>query len=226
MEKKSFIISLIGRPNVGKSSLFNRLLHRSTRAITDMPGVTRDRHYAVLNFEVDAKDSSKFLPEGVLIDTGGFYPEGVDLNESSSSTDKFFNLMTDHAQIAIQESDLVLLVCDVREGLLPFDESIANYIRAKKKNFFVVLNKYDGNHLDGEVPQFYSLGVNDDEIFPVSAAHGLGVETLREKIQEEAHYFVNKESRDLSIQKGIVPRENVISKVAIVVGQMLVNRRY
>ena len=114
MEKKSFIISLIGRPNVGKSSLFNRLLHRSTRAIThDMPGVTRDRHYAVLNFEVDAKDSSKFLPEGVLIDTGGFYPEGVDLNESSSSTDKFFNLMTDHAQIAIQESDLVLLVCEI-----------------------------------------------------------------------------------------------------------------
>ena len=217
MEKKSFIISLIGRPNVGKSSLFNRLLHKSTRAIThDMPGVTRDRHYAVLNFEYDQSDSSKFIPEGVIIDTGGFYPEGVELDESSSSADKFFNLMTDHAQLAIEESDLVLLVCDVREGLLPFDESIANYIRTQKKKFFVVLNKYDSENLEPEVAQFYSLGVNDEEMFTLSAAHGLGVETLREKIQEEAHFFVNQASRELSIQKGIVPREDVISKVAIV----------
>ncbi len=217
MEKKSFIISLIGRPNVGKSSLFNRLLHKSTRAIThDMPGVTRDRHYSVLQFECDERDSSRYLPEGVIIDTGGFYPEGVELNSSSSATDKFFNLMTDHAQLAIEESDLVLLVCDVREGLLPFDESIANYIRTQKKKFFVVLNKYDGEHLDTEVAQFYSLGVDDDNMYCVSAAHGLGVETLREKIQQEAHFFVNKSSRALSIQKGIVPREDVISKVAIV----------
>ena len=217
MEKKSFIISLIGRPNVGKSSLFNRLLHKSTRAIThDMPGVTRDRHYAVLNFEHDEKDTSRYIPEGVLIDTGGFYPEGVELDQDSSAADKFFNLMTDHAQLAIEESDLVLLVCDVREGLLPFDESIANYIRAKKKKFFVVLNKYDGHHLENEVPQFYTLGLNDDDMFTISAAHGLGVETLREKIQEEAQFFVNKQSRALSIQKGIVPREDVISKVAIV----------
>ena len=140
MEKKSFIISLIGRPNVGKSSLFNRLLHKSTRAIThDMPGVTRDRHYAVMSFDHDEKDSSRFAAEGVLIDTGGFYPEGVELDRDSSSADKFFNLMTDHAELAIEESDLVLLVCDVREGLLPFDESIANYIRTQKKKFFVVL---------------------------------------------------------------------------------------
>ena len=217
MEKKSFIISLIGRPNVGKSSLFNRLLHKSTRAIThDMPGVTRDRHYAVLNFDYDQSDSSKFIPEGVTIDTGGFYPEGVELDDSSSSADKFFNLMTDHAQLAIEESDLVLLVCDVREGLIPFDESIANYIRTQKKKFFVVLNKYDSENLEPEVAQFYSLGVNDDQMFTLSAAHGLGVETLREKIQEEAHFFVNQASRELSIQKGIVPREDVISKVAIV----------
>jgi GTPase len=217
MGKKSFIISLIGRPNVGKSSLFNRLLHKSTRAIThDMPGVTRDRHYAVLNFDCDEDDRSRYLPEGVLIDTGGFYPEGVDISASSSSADKFFNLMTDHAQLAIEESDLVLLICDVREGLLPFDESIANYIRIKKKKFFVVLNKYDGEHLDTEVPQFYSLGIDDNDLFTISAAHGLGVETLREKIQEEAQFFVNKQSRALSIQKGIVPREDVISKVAIV----------
>lgn len=217
MEKRSFIISLIGRPNVGKSSLFNRLLHKSTRAIThDMPGVTRDRHYAVMTFDHDEKDKSRYIPEGVLIDTGGFYPEGVELNESSSSADKFFNLMTNHAQIAIEESDLVLLVCDVREGLLPFDESIANYIRSKKKKFFVVLNKYDNENLETEVPQFYSLGLNEDEMFTISAAHGLGVDTLREKIQSEAQFFVNKHSRALSIQKGIVPRENVISKVAIV----------
>ena len=86
----------------------------------------------------------------------------------------------------------------------------------KRKNSLLCLNKYDGEHLDTEVPQFYSLGLDDDEMFTISAAHGLGVETLREKIQEEAQFFVNKNSRALSIQKGIVPREDVISKVAIV----------
>jgi len=218
VSKKSFIISLIGRPNVGKSSIFNRLMNKSTKAIAhDMPGVTRDRHYGHFKFDAFDEKENLFAPEGVLIDTGGFYPEGVEIDESSKNTDHFFNLMTKHAELAIDESDLVLMVCDIREGLLPYDESIANYVRSKQKKFFVLLNKFDGSHLEDEIVQFYSLGVEEDQIFPVSASHGLGVDFLRAKINEEALFSVNTKKEDgLAVQRGIIPREKVISKVAIV----------
>ena len=192
-------------------------MNKSTKAIAhDMPGVTRDRHYGHFSFDVFDESENKYAPEGVLIDTGGFYPEGVDLNEDSKNTDHFFNLMTHHAELAIDESDLVLMVCDIREGALPYDESIANYIRSKQKNFFVLLNKYDGTHLEDEISQFYSLGIEEDQIFPVSASHGLGFEYLKTKINEEALFSVTKGTDELALQRGIIPREKVISKVAIV----------
>ena len=217
MSKRSFIISLIGRPNVGKSSVFNRLMNKSTKAIAhDMPGVTRDRHYGHFSFDVFDESENQFAPEGVLIDTGGFYPEGVELNDDSKNTDHFFNLMTHHAELAIDESDLVLMVCDIREGALPYDESIANYIRSKQKNFFVLLNKYDGTHLEDEIAQFYSLGIEEGQIFPVSASHGLGFEFLKTRINEEALYSVTSGTDEIALQRGIIPREKVISKIAIV----------
>ena len=157
------------------------------------------------------------LPKGVLIDTGRFYPEGIDIDDQSKKTDHFFNLMTKHAELAIDESDLVLMVCDVREGLLPYDESIANYVRSKQKKFFVLLNKFDGTHLEDEIIQFYSLGVDEEQIYPVSASHGLGFDFLRTRINEEALFSVNsKIETGLAVQRGIIPREKVISKVAIV----------
>ena len=95
MSKKSFIISIIGRPNVGKSSIFNRLMNKSTKAIAhDMPGVTRDRHYGHFKFDAFEDEENAYAPEGVLIDTGGFYPEGIDIDDQSNKTDHFFNLMT------------------------------------------------------------------------------------------------------------------------------------
>jgi GTPase len=193
-------------------------MNKSTKAIAhDMPGVTRDRHYGHFKFDTYDEKVNHFAPEGVLIDTGGFYPEGVEIDDSSNNTDHFFNLMTKHAEMAIDESDLVLMVCDIREGLLPYDESIANYVRSKQKKFFVLLNKFDGSHLEDEVAQFYSLGVEEDQIFPVSASHGLGVDFLRSKINEEALFSVNTKLEDgLAVQRGIIPREKVISKVAIV----------
>ena len=207
MSRKSFIVSLIGRPNVGKSSLFNRLMNKSTMAIThDMPGVTRDRHYGHFSIEHPSIDlKGQELPEGVLIDTGGFYPEGVEIDESSPATDHFFNLMTDHAHLAIKESDLVLLICDVREGVLPYDEAIAHYIRTQKKKFLVVANKYDSNALEDETVQFYTLGLEEDQLFAVSAAHGLGVDSLRQKICELA--LIDQSEASSAIQRGILPRE-------------------
>ena len=216
MSRKSFIVSLIGRPNVGKSSLFNRLMNKSTMAIThDMPGVTRDRHYGHFSIEHPSIDlKGQELPEGVLIDTGGFYPEGVEIDESSPATDHFFNLMTDHAHLAIKESDLVLLICDVREGVLPYDEAIAHYIRTQKKKFLVIANKYDSNSLEDETVQFYTLGLEEDQLFAVSAAHGLGVDSLRQKICELA--LIDQSEASSAIQRGILPRENVVGKIAIV----------
>ena len=132
---RSMVISLIGRPNVGKSTLFNRLMKKANKAITfDRPGVTRDRHYGIATFneELDEK-------QAILVDTGGFFPEKIqgiqkfDEHRGNNDTcDHFFNIMKEHAEMAIEESDLVLFITDVREGILPFDYDIANFIRAKK----------------------------------------------------------------------------------------------
>ena len=118
--KRNMVISLIGRPNVGKSSLFNAIMRKQHKSITfDQPGVTRDRHYGIAT--LDELDEDKPV-EVILVDTGGFYPDRVE--ETVDNRDKFFNIMMNHAHTAIKESDLVLMVVDVREGILPFDETM------------------------------------------------------------------------------------------------------
>ncbi|WP_081653739.1 ribosome biogenesis GTPase Der [Bacteriovorax sp. BSW11_IV] len=216
MMKRSMVISLIGRPNVGKSSLFNRLMKKQHKAIThDMPGVTRDRHYGIAEFD-DLMNEQKM--ETILVDTGGFYPQKIEEaheKEDVENANKFFNIMTKHAELAIEESDLVLFVVDVREGALPFDESIARYIRSQKKKFWLVMNKFDTEKQLGDEIDFYSLGV--ENMFSVSAAHGYGVEDLREAIQREAIDFNNSgEATTADLQKGVTPREEVVARLAII----------
>ncbi|EPZ50812.1 ferrous iron transport protein B [Bacteriovorax sp. BAL6_X] len=219
MQKRSMIISLIGRPNVGKSSVFNRLMKKQFKAIThDMPGVTRDRHYGITTFS-DADEDRPL--DAILVDTGGFYPTQVDengKNDQEINANKFFNIMTDHAHQAIEESDLVLFVVDVREGVLPFDKTIANFIRKQKKKMWLIVNKFDSSAQDGDEYAFYELGINNDEMFVTSAAHGLGMENLRENIHREMMAF--SESNDVmnisALQKGVTPRENVVAKLALI----------
>lgn len=218
MIKRSMVVSLIGRPNVGKSSLFNRLMKKQHKAIThDMPGVTRDRHYGIT--ELDDLLNEKAM-EAILVDTGGFYPQKIEEqneNEDIENANKFFNIMTKHAEMAIDESDLVLFVVDVREGVLPFDESIARYIRSQKKNFWLVMNKYDTDKQMGDEVDFYSLGVDPDAMFTASAAHGLGVDLLREALHREAIKFNDSGDATTSeLQKGVTPREEVVSRLAII----------
>lgn len=219
MQKRSMIISLIGRPNVGKSSIFNRLMQKQHKAIThDMPGVTRDRHYGITTFK--DKDEDRPL-DAILVDTGGFYPTQVEesgKDDKEVNANKFFNIMTDHAQQAIEESDLVLFVVDVREGVLPFDKTIANYIRKQKKKMWLLVNKYDSESQSGEEYAFYELGINGDELFTVSAAHGRGIETLRENIHQEMMNFddSNEVMQITALQKGVTPRENVVAKLALI----------
>lgn len=214
---RNMVISIIGRPNVGKSSLFNRLMKRQHKAIThDMPGVTRDRHYGIATFNDLGTEEPR---DAILVDTGGFYPEKIDEStggKSEMNGNKFFNIMTNHARQAIEESDLVLFVVDVREGALPFDEVIANSIRGLKKPYWLIINKYDSDAQAGEEADFYSLGVNPDEMFVCSSAHGLGIETLREKIHEEICAFENKNSMGPDLQKGVTPREEVVGRIALI----------
>ena len=124
------IVSLIGRPNVGKSSLFNRLVGQQHKAMThDRPGVTRDRHYGILRLG-ERVDSNNAI---VLVDTGGFYPDKVEENVPrlrDQKKAKLFNVMAAQAEEAISQSDLVLLVVDVREGLIPADKELVNYLRS------------------------------------------------------------------------------------------------
>ncbi len=223
--KRAPVISIIGRPNVGKSTLFNRLMKKATKAITfDKPGVTRDRHYGITKFD-DLGDEDEV--DAILVDTGGFYPERIEeasnkqdskKNYLESAHNKFFNLMSDHAELSIDESDLILLVVDVREGLIPFDENIANVIRTKKKKFWLVVNKFDSDKQEGHEAEFYNLGIESEDMFITSSTHGRGIDDLRTRIHEEL-LFMHQEgiTKDASnIQKGVTPKEEVIARVALI----------
>lgn len=215
---RSMVISLIGRPNVGKSSIFNRLMRKAHKAIThDKPGVTRDRHYGIATFSENAKYDEV---DAILVDTGGFYPSKIDEKvprKNDQIMNKFFNIMTDQAKTAIRESDLILFVVDAREGVLPFDEAIADYIRAQKKPFYVLVNKYDSDKQEGEELEFYALGVGEEELFKVSAEHGLGLLDIRQRLHEDVVKFQKEKASEMSnLQRGVTPREKVVSRLAII----------
>jgi GTP-binding protein len=160
----SSIVAIVGRPNVGKSTLFNRILGRRMAIVEDVPGVTRDRNYA---------DVSRYAKRFTLIDTGGFEP---------SSNDRLLAQMREQSQLAIEEADVILFVMDGREGLNPADEEVASMLRQVDKPVLFVVNKVDGPGQEATLGEFYALGVGD--LYPISAEHRLGVGTLVDEILE------------------------------------------
>lgn len=221
MNQRSMVVSIIGRPNVGKSTIFNRLMKKQHLAMThDQPGVTRDRHYGIVNLE-EVVDGEELKEDLIVVDTGGFYPDKIeiDTHKKKNNVDPFFNLMADHAKLAINESDLVLFVVDVREGLLPFDKGICDYIKSTKKPFWLLMNKFDTEKQEGDQYDFYSLGLDEENMLRLSAEHNRGFYDLREKLLKTATKFKEteqSESVDTHLQNGVKPRNDVVASVAII----------
>ncbi|MBT4791759.1 MAG: GTP-binding protein [Halobacteriovoraceae bacterium] len=213
--KRSCVISVIGRPNVGKSTIFNRIMKKSFKAMAyDQPGVTRDRHYGIATIDDQTCENSLDV---IMVDTGGFYPEKVETVTKMGkrkTAEPFFNIMADHAKLAIDESDLVLMVVDVREGLLPFDKTICDYIRTTKKTMWLLVNKFDSDKQWGDEADFYELGLPEESFFIVSAEHNRGLVTLNERIFLFADNFETEDEHD--IQRGVKPNHDVIANVAII----------
>jgi len=160
----SSIVAIVGRPNVGKSTLFNRILGRRMAIVEDIPGVTRDRNYA---------DVSRYAKRFTLIDTGGFEP---------ASNDRLLAQMREQSQLAMDEADIILFVMDGREGLNPADEEVAGMLRQVEKPVLFVVNKVDGPNQEAMIGEFYALGVGD--LYPISAEHNHGVGSLVDEVLE------------------------------------------
>jgi len=155
------IIAIVGRPNVGKSTLFNRIVGGKKAIVANEPGVTRDRNYADVEWE-----ESPFT----LIDTGGFEPV---------SKDRIFIQMREQCQLAMDEADVILFLMDGKEGLTPSDKEIANILRQVNKPVFYIVNKIDGPKHEEKVFEFYGLGV--ETIYSISAEHRYGVDELMDE---------------------------------------------
>lgn len=151
------VVALVGRPNVGKSTLFNRLTRSRDALVADYPGLTRDRQYGQAEVE-----EHPFI----VIDTGGIHgnEEGIDA------------LMAEQSLMAIQEADAVLFLVDARAGLTSADQGIADHLRKQNKKVFLVANKIDGIDADSAIAEFYQLALG--EVHQIAAAHGRGVTQL------------------------------------------------
>jgi GTP-binding protein len=154
------IVAIVGRPNVGKSTLFNRLVEERKAIEDNMSGVTRDRHYG------HAQWCGKFFS---VIDTGGYVTGSEDLYEAE---------IRKQVKLAIEEADVILFVVDCHDGMTDLDEAFANELRSNKKPLYIVANKADNQEKSFMSHEFYSLGLTDLEVFPIAAASGSGTGEL------------------------------------------------
>ena len=183
------IVAIVGRPNVGKSTLFNRLSKSRNALVDDQPGVTRDRLYASVRWE-----DSVFT----VIDTGGF-----DEQEREPLLDK----VREQVRKAIQEADRIIFMVDGPHGILPADEEIAQLLRRSDKEVFLAVNKVDGLEHDHLVSEFYKLGL--DNAYPLSAAHGHGLKSLMEEVTREIGDAAEEMEDDSRVRVAILGRPNV-----------------
>jgi len=183
------IIAIVGRPNVGKSTLFNRIAKGKKAIVWDEPGVTRDRNYT----EVEWGDSVF-----TLIDTGGF---------ELVSKDRIFIQMREQCQLAMDESDVILFMMDGKEGLTPSDKEIADILRRLNKPVFYIVNKIDGPNHEERALDFYGLGV--EPIYSISSEHGYGVNGLMDEVMKALPSLTEKKWDKDVTKVAVVGRPNV-----------------
>jgi len=183
------LIAIVGRPNVGKSTLFNRLTRSRAALVDDQPGITRDRLYAPVEWE-----GKGFT----LVDTGGF---------DDSEEAPLLQGVRNQVVKAIEEADRILFMVDGRDGLMPGDEKVADVLRRSRKKVFIGVNKVDGQEHQHLTADFYNLGF--DRVYPVSAAHGYGLADLLDAMTEDLEEPARKEAPEDLTKVAIIGRPNV-----------------
>jgi GTP-binding protein len=192
--KNSSLVAIVGRPNVGKSTLFNRLIGERRAIVGDEPGITRDRIYGEVEWS-----GRRFS----LIDTGGIVPDDEAVIPSN---------ILKQASVAIDDASLLLWVVDARKGITQLDEELASLLRGTGKRVFIAANKIDSSKLENEATEFYQFGF--DEVFSISAEQGIGVgELLDAVVSVLANESVGEEESDENelrdLRLAIVGRPNV-----------------
>ncbi len=184
----SNIIAIVGRPNVGKSTLFNRIIKNRVSIVEDSPGVTRDRIYSYANW---------LTKQFILIDTGG-----ITLDETSYFKDE----ITFQAKIAIQEADIIFFVLSYKDGIMLDDKEIAKILYKSSKKIILVVNKYDSKDYDSRIYEYMKFGFGEPIL--VSSAHGIGVGDL---LDQAIKIFDNKKNNDNKnkISFSIIGKPNV-----------------
>ena len=183
------VVAIVGRPNVGKSTLFNRLTRSSAAIVDDRPGVTRDRHYGIVQW-----DDVSFT----LVDTGGFLAQ---------DSDSFAEKIRYQVDQAIAEADAVVLILDGKHGLSPFDHELIERLRPAVKPVFYAVNKIDGQEQEAQLYEFYQLGIAN--LYPVSAAHGYGVGDLLTDLVAQLPATQADDREQRPIRLAVVGRPNV-----------------
>jgi GTPase len=182
------IVAIVGRPNVGKSTLFNRIIGARTAIVMDEPGVTRDRHYAETDWS--GRDF-------VLIDTGGYVPDSSDVFESA---------IREQVRLSIDEATVIVFMVDAKDGLLPMDAELANMLRRSRKKVILAVNKIDSTKSEGKRYEFHELGLGEPH--SVSAISGRNTGDLLDVIIEGFPPAVEVEEPD-HMQLAIIGRPNV-----------------
>ena len=190
--KKKPIVAIVGRPNVGKSTLFNRIIDWNKAIVEDIPGVTRDRIY-----EDTEWNHKKF----VVVDTGGLEPLSDDFNHS---------LIKEQVDLAIEEADLIMFVLDGNDGLIPQDYEIIDYLRKTHKEILYVINKIDHEKHEPNIYDFHKLGITD--FFHISALHNKNIYELLDEVTSKLGKYDDTEdlSKDSDkIRIAVVGKQNV-----------------
>ena len=183
-----WLVALVGRPSVGKSTLFNRIVGQRRAIVDDAPGVTRDRHYA------ETEWAGKLF---TLVDTGGFVP---------ASDDVFEQAIREQAQIAIEEADIVLFVVDAQAGVVASDMEIAQVLRKSEKKVVLIVNKVDSEKREPSLAEFYSLGLG--EPVSTSALVGRKVGDLLDVVTRDFS-SVQVEDKDPRLKIAVIGKPNV-----------------